>query len=149
MGARAFRSSAARRQLPTSNKRRIEGEAQNLHKHSLLLLFFLFKPLSSLLPFPFRRMLTSIATLAAFAGLASASPLFKRDAASFVGTLTTDIYPPPSATVNTAAFPNESEIGYPGVTQTGAFANALETAIAAPLHTNVRSARLITYSSRL
>ena len=83
-------------------------------------------------------MLTNLALAAALAGLATASPLARRDQAiKQAGTLTTDIYPPTQVPDVAKYFPNESEVGYPQTTLNGAFANALETAIAAPSHTMI------------
>ncbi|WWC60742.1 uncharacterized protein I303_103318 [Kwoniella dejecticola CBS 10117] len=44
------------------------------------------------------------------------------------GTTTSDVFPPASTTVNTAVFPDESEVGYPGITVTGVEPAAIQTA---------------------
>ncbi|KAM0751143.1 putative acid phosphatase [Meredithblackwellia eburnea MCA 4105] len=65
---------------------------------------------------------------------AVASPI----AASNAGATTSNVYPPPSATVNTALLPDESVIGYPGITVTGLEPFAAQTAAAGfPSHTNI------------
>ncbi|CDZ97564.1 acid phosphatase [Phaffia rhodozyma] len=51
-------------------------------------------------------------------------------AASFVGSHTSDVFPPPSATVNPTLFPSEPVIGYPGSTATGVEPAAIQTAAA-------------------
>ncbi|KAL8292819.1 hypothetical protein RQP46_000513 [Phenoliferia psychrophenolica] len=50
--------------------------------------------------------------LTALAATAVASPI----AASNAGATTSDVFPPPSATVNSVLFPDESQLGYPGIT---------------------------------
>ena len=83
-------------------------------------------------------MLTPLALATTLASLASASPLARRsDALKLAGTLTTDVYPPTKVPAVTQYFPNESEVGFPQTTLNGAFANALETALAAPSHTMI------------
>ncbi|WWC69100.1 uncharacterized protein I206_103036 [Kwoniella pini CBS 10737] len=44
------------------------------------------------------------------------------------GETSSDIFPPTGTTVNTAIFPNESEVGYPGITLTGVEPAAIQTA---------------------
>lgn len=47
---------------------------------------------------------------------AAKKPATTTPAATNVGITTADVYPPPGATVNTALFPPESVLGYPGPT---------------------------------
>lgn len=42
-------------------------------------------------------------------------------AASYAGNPTADVYPPPGASVNSALFPDESVLGYPGPTPSTSF----------------------------
>lgn len=56
----------------------------------------------------------SLAALA-FAEAVFAAPQPQGQSASaFVGNATSNVYPPANTQVNTAQFPNESEVGFPG-----------------------------------
>ncbi|WRT67489.1 uncharacterized protein IL334_004461 [Kwoniella shivajii] len=63
--------------------------------------------------------------------LASAAVVNKR-ADSDVGSTTSDVYPPTGTSVNSAVFPGESKVGYPGVTVTGVEPAAIQTAASYP-----------------
>ncbi|TVY64169.1 3-phytase A [Lachnellula suecica] len=54
------------------------------------------------------------------------------EASSFVGTSTSNVYPPAGTTVNSQLFPPESVVGFPGPTPTGAEPAAAQTAPAYP-----------------
>lgn len=47
---------------------------------------------------------------------AAKKPTPTTHAATYVGVTTSDVYPPPGATVDTALFPPESVLGFPGPT---------------------------------
>ncbi|KAJ9125111.1 hypothetical protein QFC22_000064 [Naganishia vaughanmartiniae] len=61
----------------------------------------------------------------------AASPFQKR-ASSNAGATSSDIFPPTATKVNSALFPGETVIGYPGVTATGVEPLAIQTAAAYP-----------------
>ncbi|WVQ85369.1 hypothetical protein IAT38_007534 [Cryptococcus sp. DSM 104549] len=71
------------------------------------------------------------ALFALLPALASAAVVEKRTAAaSNVGSATSDVFPPASTKVNSALFPGETEVGYPGITITGVEPAAAQTAAA-------------------
>ncbi|KAF3068449.1 3-phytase A [Daldinia childiae] len=53
-------------------------------------------------------------------------------ASPHAGSATSDLFPPPSTSVDSALFPPEAEVGFPGPTPTGAEPAAIQTAAAYP-----------------
>ncbi|ORX38978.1 putative acid phosphatase [Kockovaella imperatae] len=75
----------------------------------------------------------SAALLTLLPVLAHANPVEKRwQAETWVGSPTSNVYPPNGTSVNTALFPPESVVGYAGPTPTGIEPAAIQTASAYP-----------------
>lgn len=68
-------------------------------------------------------------TVLLLATSALGSPLAKRSAASYAGLASIDVFPPPSATVDTVLFPDATVVGFPSPTATGAEALLIATAL--------------------
>ncbi|KAH8193852.1 hypothetical protein TruAng_011986 [Truncatella angustata] len=79
--------------------------------------------------------LSNFAPVGLLVAAAKASP-----ASSFVGSYTSDVYPPAKTSVNSKLFPPESVVGYPGVTQTGAEPASIETAKSYPYNSGPANA---------